>query len=225
MCKWACDRLTEDANFSKKKSSFHIKFILIRNNNCSIDFYNRDLQTTITLFTRNVSSHKTHWILSESPLLALSCLLYRVVSSLMNTLEGEYLCLREIPINVNKLLAVLLLHVLFNECTWRGISLPSRNPYKCKQIACSFIVACFVYMLFFILHLLLFVYFFILFYFCLFIDHVNKPIILVFAACVYHFKNTISIFVTIISGLEWLLNAFLIYSQSKKWTYNGICYL
>ena len=113
MCKWACDRLTEDANFSKKKSSFHIKFILIRNNNCSIDFYNRDLQTTITLFTRNVSSHKTHWILSESPLLALSCLLYRVVSSLMNTLEGEYLCLREIPINVNKLLAVLLLHVLF----------------------------------------------------------------------------------------------------------------
>ena len=27
--KWACDRLTEDADFGKRKSSFQMKFILI----------------------------------------------------------------------------------------------------------------------------------------------------------------------------------------------------
>ena len=37
----------------------------IHNSNYSIDLYNRDLQTTIILFTRKVSSHKTDWILSE----------------------------------------------------------------------------------------------------------------------------------------------------------------
>ena len=29
-----------------------------------------------------------------------------------------------------------------NECTWRRMSLPSRHLYKCKQVACSVIVAC-----------------------------------------------------------------------------------
>ena len=62
-------------------------------------------------FTHNVSSHNTAWILSESQLLALSCLLYRKVISLMMALEEECLCLHEISINVNKLLAVLLLPV------------------------------------------------------------------------------------------------------------------
>ena len=70
------------------------------NNNCSIDLYNRDLQTTIFLFTRNVSSHKTDWILCESPLLVLSCRLYSMVSSLMSALQGECLCLSEIFINI-----------------------------------------------------------------------------------------------------------------------------
>ena len=40
-----------------------------------------------------------------------SCLLYRMVSSLMNDPERECLCYREISINVKKLLIVLL-HVL-----------------------------------------------------------------------------------------------------------------
>ena len=43
--------------------------------------------------------------------------------------------------------------------------------------------------IFFILTLLL--------YFYLFVNHVNKPIVFVFGAFVYHFKNSISIFVTI----------------------------
>ena len=49
---------------------------------------------------------------SELSLLpALSYLSYRIFSSVMNVLEGECLCLLEISINVNKLLAVLLLPV------------------------------------------------------------------------------------------------------------------
>ena len=36
-----------------------------------------------------------------------------------------------------------------------------------------------------------------LLYFCLFVDHVNKPIIYVFEAFVCYFKKTISIFVTV----------------------------
>ena len=58
-----------------------------------------------------MSSHKTDWILSELPLLALFCLLYCKLSSVVNVLEGECLSLCEISINVSKLLAVLLLPV------------------------------------------------------------------------------------------------------------------
>ena len=68
----------------------------VYHNNCSIDLYNSPLQTTIILFTRNLSSHSTDWILSKSPLPSLFCLFHRRVSSLMNTLEGECLNLREI---------------------------------------------------------------------------------------------------------------------------------
>ena len=82
----------------------------------TIDLYNRDLQATIILFTRNMSSHKTDWILFELPLLALSCLLYRRVSSLIKAPEGECLCLRKISINVNKLFTVLLLPVYLFIC-------------------------------------------------------------------------------------------------------------
>ena len=104
-----------------------------------------------------------------------------------------------------------------NECTWRRMALPLHNLYKCKQVGCSVVVACFIYQLFFILHcvvaclllnprmLLLLVYFFIPFFytdvvaiFCLFVDHVNKFFhYFCFGAFVYHFKNSISIFVTI----------------------------
>ena len=98
--------------------------------------------------------------------------------TLMNALEGECLCLREI--------------------------------YKCKQIACSVVVACFVNPLLFILPLLLLVYFF---------DHVNKPIIFVFGTF-YHFKNTISIFVTIFMQFDLLffriLDALVILYHGKQ---------
>ena len=107
----------------------------VRNNNCSID-----LQTTIILFTCNVSSHKTDWILAELPLPALSCLLYLRVSSLMNAVQEECLCLREISINVNKLL-----------------------------LCCCCLFTCWS-AFFFILILLI--------YFCLFVNYVNKPIVL-----------------------------------------------
>ena len=89
-----------------------------------------------------------------------------------------------------------------NECPWRRMPLPSRHLYKCKQVDCSVIVVClFVLSGFFILHFivvcLLFNYFFILIFllhFCLFVVY----IIIVFGAFVYHLKNTISIFVTIL---------------------------
>ena len=81
------------------------------NKNCLTDLYKRDFQTTVILFIRNVSSDKTEWILTELPLLTLLCFLYRMVSSLMNALVGECLCLKEISINANKLLAVFLLPV------------------------------------------------------------------------------------------------------------------
>ena len=124
-------------------SYYALHFFRVHNNNCSI--YNRDLQTTIILCTTKVSSHKTDWILSEFPLLALYF-----------TLQSK----------------------LFNECTWRRISVPSRNLYKCKLVIVIFvfflrcpwsvIVACLlVYSVFCVLMLLLPVYFIIPFlYWC-----------------------------------------------------------
>ena len=77
-------------------------------NNCSIELYNRNLQTTIILFIRNMSSHKTDWILSKFPLLAWACFLYHMVRRIMNALEGEYLCLRKISINKHVAYSVVL---------------------------------------------------------------------------------------------------------------------
>ena len=77
---------------------YFLHIFCVHNNNCSIDLYNRELQTTIILFSCNVSSHKTDWIISELLLLTQYCLLYRMVSSLMNSVEGECLCLYEISI-------------------------------------------------------------------------------------------------------------------------------
>ena len=104
----------------------------------------------------------------------------------------------------------------------KGTSLPSRNLYKCKQsvycylcILFTFVLAklllpsLLVYPFFYTALLLSSVYFFIpffilmlLLYFCLFVDYVDNPIIFVFGAFVYHFNNTISIFVIIFSRLR-----------------------
>ena len=119
-----------------------------------------------------MSLHKVDRILTESQLPILFCLLEARLRSLMNVLEGECFCLCEISINVDKLLAVLFLYVFIH------------------YFILHFVVGCLLLNLsFFILMLLL--------YFCLFINHVSKFIIFVFGAFVYHFKNTISIFITI----------------------------
>ena len=120
------------------------------------------------LFSHNVSSDKTDWILTELPLPALSVAFYITrVSSLMNALVWE--CFREISINVNKLFIMYFVYI---------------RP-------CRIVVAClFLCPLSFGIKTLLL-------YFCLFVNHVNKPIIFVFTAFVYYFKNTISIFVTV----------------------------
>ena len=112
------------------------------NNNCSLEFYSRDLWiNNYSLFTQHVSTQdwpnsfwtpcrlhtqlnsnwtscvaltydwlNSNWI-TEPPLPVLSCLLCPTISRLMNALEGECFCLREISINVNRLLILLLLHV------------------------------------------------------------------------------------------------------------------
>ena len=93
-----------------------------------------------------------------------------------------------------------------DEFTSRRMFLPSRNLYKCKQVACSVVVACFYPFFYTALCYCLFTSLSPFFYtdvvaiFLIFINHVNKPNIFVFAFLflfVYHFKNTISIFVTI----------------------------
>ena len=101
------------------------------------------------------------------------CLLYRMISSLMNAHERGCFCLHEISIKVNKLLALLLLHVFI------------------RFFILHFVVGCLL------VNSLLFFQPLLLLYFCLFINHVNKPNIFVFWAFVYYFKNTISFFVTI----------------------------
>ena len=117
-----------------------------------------------------MSSHKIDWILIELPWFALSCLLYRMVSSLLNALEAECFCLCEISIIVNKLLAVLLLPVLFIRyflyCTFLS------PVYFLILLFLYWCCCCLFTSLspFFILKLLL--------YFWLFVDHVTSPLFL-----------------------------------------------
>ena len=78
------------------------------------------------------------------------------------------------------------------------MSLSSRILYKCKQVACSVVIACLlVYTLFYYLLLNKSAFFILteLLYFCVFVDHVIKPI---FGVFVYHFENTISIVVAVV---------------------------
>ena len=102
-------------------------------------------------------------------------------------------------LNNNRLLDI------YYQCTWRRMSLPCRNLYKCKQVACSVVVACLlVYPLFFILHfvvacLLLHAHFYYTDVVAIFLFIRWLFIIFVFRAFVYHFKNTINIFVTVCS--------------------------
>ena len=56
---WWVPSPTHNLNLNKMASSRWMCSI------CSIDLYNRDLHTTITLFTFNISSHNIVWILTE----------------------------------------------------------------------------------------------------------------------------------------------------------------
>ena len=94
--------------------------------------------------------------------------------------------LREISIIVNMLFIVIFVFCLRYPCSVVVVACFFVYPYFCTALCCC--LFCFL-IPFFILMLLL--------YFCLFIDHVNKLYIFVFGAFVYHFKNTISIFVKI----------------------------
>ena len=92
----------------------------------------------------------------------------------MNALEEERLCLREIFINVSKLFTILLFRFLFTfvvACLSTYFIL-----YCCCWLFTSF--SLYIPML--------------LLYSCLLVDH------FVFGAFVYHFNNTIYIFVTIL---------------------------
>ena len=125
--------------------------------------YNRDLETTIILFTCNTSSHKTDWIRTELLLPAMSWFLYRMLRSVMIAFEGECLCLCEVPVNGSKLLVVFLMPVypLFYSrlfcCLFTSVSLFYTD-----------VVAIF-----------------------LFIHWSYEPIILFFGAFLCHFTNTI----------------------------------
>ena len=104
------------------------------------------LQTTIILFTCNVSSHKTDRIQSELPLPALSCLLYCRLNSTINAFEEECLCLHEISINVNMLLS-LLLFVYFVYICPCSVVLPVYLfiPF----LSCTFVACLLLYPLFY----------------------------------------------------------------------------
>ena len=137
----------------------------------------RGLLITIILLTRNVSSHKTDWILSELSLFALSCRLYRRLSSLTNKLEGEcFLPLRNLytckQVACNVVVDCLLLSSVFLYCTL-SLLVNFLIPYFLCRSYCYI----FVYSLQKI--------------------SCKQAHCFVFAAFAYHFQNTISIFVTI----------------------------
>ena len=94
---------------------------------------------------------------------------------------GGCLWLYDISINVNKLLAVLLLPV-----------------YLFIRFLYTVLCCCLFTSLSPVFKLML------LLYFCLLVDHVNKPISFVFGTFVYHFKNTVSIFVTLFIQFQYL---------------------
>ena len=131
------------------------------------------------------SSRTTDRILTESPLPALSCLLYPKGQQ-----SDECTCLGEISINVNKVFIVHFVYV--RPCRVVVACLFFHQLFYTAFCCCLFIS--FSPLLFFILTVLL--------YFYLFVDNVNKPIIFVFGAFVYHFKNIISIFETLPSRID-----------------------
>ena len=83
-----------------------------------------------------------------------------------------------------------------DECTWRIISLPSRNLYRCKQVIDVIAVCVFCWHLFDICLLVYSLFYINVVAIFLFIRWSCKQVhCFVSGALVYHFNNTISIFV------------------------------
>ena len=86
-----------------------------------------------------------------------------------------------------------------NERISRTMFLPLQNLYKCKQVACSVVVACLLHNRLFYTNLLLLVYFFILFLFililllcfCLLVDHVHINPLFLFSELLFIFLITL----------------------------------
>ena len=125
---------------------------LAYNNNCSIDLYSRDLRTTIILFSRNVPSHKTDWIISERHVFTQdipnSYWISRVVFT-YNWLNSNWIavacsvlqsdectCMR---MSSSNWITVACSVLQSDESTCMRMS--SRNHYKCKLVrACRVVV-------------------------------------------------------------------------------------
>ena len=126
-----------------------------------------------------MSSHETDCILSEMQLLAVSWLfLYRRISSLMNALEGECLCLCEMSINVYRFFMLLLFEYFVYVCLG-SVIVACLLVYS--LVYTEVVDACLLSYPFFILRLLV--------YFCLFVDHVNK-------SRIFNFRTFLSFVIT-----------------------------
>ena len=120
----------------------------VHNNNSSIDPYNRDLQTTIILFTCNVFIQD--WLNSFFSLFALYFLLYRRINSLMNALNG----------NLCKCCFLLFIYLIMFSLQCCCCMFTCMFSFFRLMLSVNFLIR------FFILMFLL--------YFCLFVDHVSK---------------------------------------------------
>ena len=100
----------------------------------------------------------------------------------MNALEAEHLCLREIFLNVNKLLIVICIFCFRCPCSADAACLLVYPPFS-YWCSCSLFTSLYTI---FILILSL--------YFCLFVEHVN----MMDGAFVFHLNKINSIFVTLL---------------------------
>ena len=118
-----------DLNNNNLLSLLFFFYILLRNNNnCSLDLYNRDLQTTIIRFTRNLSSHKTDWIFFELPF-----------SGSVLPFIPPFICLGEISINVNKLFIVTFVFCLHCPCSCCCCLFTCLSPFLDSDVVAIFL--------------------------------------------------------------------------------------
>ena len=96
-------------------------------NNCSLGLYSSDLRTTIILFSRSVSLHKTDWILSEQRVFTQDWPISYWVSLVVFT--NDWLNFNWITVVCSVL---PFISQQSDECTCMRMSF--QNLYKCKQV-------------------------------------------------------------------------------------------